>query len=142
MMPDPQIIESLAAAPAAEPFAGIVVQLEANDETAQILVDAATRSGGAQRVVVTYKGLAIGEVIPAKDPRILEYLKGRATGRVGVPAGAVKPAAPDADWQARWEALQARALREIGEELTEEEIEAAIQEASQEARSERVARSS
>lgn len=142
-MSELKVIDSLAEpAPRAEPFAGAVVQLEANEETATILLQAAVRSGAAQRVLVTYKGRALGEVVPVRDAALLEKLKGRAIGATGPPAGAVMPAAPDPDWQERWEALQARVQAAMPAGVTEEEIDEGIERAIQEARSERIARRS
>lgn len=139
-MPDPQIIESLAAAPAAEPFAGVVVQLEVTEETAQTILEAATRRGGRQQVIVTYRGLTLAEVVPIQDQRVLSYLKGRVRGQTGVPAGAVKPDAPDADWEERWKVLQARAINELAPDMTEDEIDEGIEQATLAARRDRLAR--
>src|SRR5258708_4123215 len=110
-MSELKTIESVAPTAArAEPFTRTLVQLEANDETAQIILQAAASSGGKRQVIVTHKGRPLGEIVPMRDAALLEKLKGRATGLTGVPAGAVKPDTPDPDWQQRWEALQARAI--------------------------------
>jgi len=140
-----------AAQPATEPVGRItrvVVRLEVDAEAARVLLHAAELAGSPQRLILTYEGEPLGEVVPVADAGVLARLRNRLSLTVAniaaAPAGAVGPEVllPDAGWQQEWEALQSRARSELPEGMTPEEIETEIDRAAVQLRSERIAQRS
>jgi hypothetical protein len=125
----------------------IVVRLEVDAAAARALLHIAELAGTQPRMIVTYQGEPLGEIVPVSDPERLERLRSRLASLevadvARAPALAVDPEVllPDKGWQQEWDTLRRQAESEIPEGSTPEQVEQAISRAAAEARSERLAR--